>query len=102
VEAQLVLQYQMPRSQTHRLPLASHCDSPTAAQAVPMAGNVVTVVHTGTGGVPPVALPPAPVPPVPPRQVPPEQVAPVTHALPHSPQLELLFVRFTQVAVQSV
>jgi hypothetical protein len=68
VEAQIVLQYQRPRSHTHRLPASSHCDSPAVLQAVPMVGSDATVSHTGTGVVPPVALPPVPepLPPTPP------------------------------------
>jgi hypothetical protein len=78
VLAQAVLQYHIPRAQTHR-PLGVHCESPSGWQAVPMVGNVATVVHTDTGAVPPVALPPALTPPMgaPPVAVPPVALPPV-------------------------
>jgi hypothetical protein len=81
--AQLVVQYQMPREQTHWLPLASHCDSPCVLQAVPMAGSDATVEQTGTGAVPPVALPPVTTPPV---ATPPDATPPV---IVHNPPLAL-------------
>jgi hypothetical protein len=57
VAPQVALQYQMPRSHTHRLPAALHCDSPAEVQALPMVGNADTgePMQVLTGGAPPVA-----------------------------------------------
>ena len=77
-----MLQYQMPRQQTHWWPLPSHCDTPAGLQAVPEAGSDSTVSHMGTEAVPalpPVAVPPPAVPPValPPVGDPPDGTPPV-------------------------
>jgi hypothetical protein len=80
---QALLQYQIPRSHTQRLPLESHCDSPTLLQAVPMEGRKPTLEHWLLP-LPPVAEPPVVRPPValPPLGTPPLLLPPVLGAPP--------------------
>jgi hypothetical protein len=107
VVAQTALQYQMPRSQTHRLPLASHCDTPGVLQAVPMAGRedtrepmqvlvappvaVPPVLLPPVAALPPLAVPPVAPPPVlvPPDAVPPVFAPPVPASLTQSPEAQV-------------